>query len=498
MPQKLKYNTVPDDVIKATEKRFRDFQRKFGSPLEKTRSELIAQNKRSKIQDRLEQEGVAPKLAKEASRAASANRSLDQESMSGATISDKKAFERILDSNDLVDVRFLLNGAALSASVGRINFGGRGFATGFLVGPGVIMTNHHVFERAADTHGAQIEFGFREIEHGGSLSTPTKFRFDTGELFFADEDLDVAIVAIGSRTSGNISLDELPVLSLVPDPDFVLAGDRLNIVQHPAGEPKQVALRDNTVLAVPDESFIHYRSDTKRGSSGSPVLNDEWQLVGLHHSGVPLKDDHGNWLDIFGNVATVNTPNHQIAWIANEGIQSSALVKLFHDTNFRGSERRLVDGVLEQSELAESFDGSAHRIFSGKSNRDPEERNDSNSEDNTPRFEQDHTTIRVNVPLEISVKVGAPLNVAIADSDSDAPVSVDRLHERFGIDRDYSNRNGYDDGFLDRTLEMPALTEDQMARAAVNREPIDGDLPYVLRFHNFSVVMNGQRRLAYF
>ena len=30
---------------------------------------------------------------------------------------------------------------------------------------------------------------------------------------------------------------------------------------------------------------IHYRTATEGGSSGSPVFNSSWDLVGLHHSG---------------------------------------------------------------------------------------------------------------------------------------------------------------------------------------------------------------------
>ena len=494
MPQDFEHSLIPNNIIDATEKRFRDIQRKFDSPLEKSRGELLAQNRRSTIRDRLEHAGVDPKLAKEASQAASSNRSLDRESISRATIPETRALERILNGNDLVDVRFLLNGASRVASVGRINFSGRGFATGFLVGPGVVMTNHHVFGSAAETRGVQIEFGYRELDHDGGLSTPTKFEFDPGQLFFADRDLDVAIVAIGSRTSGTINLDEIPVMRLVAEPGVVITGERLNVVQHPAGEPKQVALRDNTLIAILDETFLHYRADTKRGSSGSPVLNDEWRLVGLHHSGVPDKDDNGNWLDIFGNVATNATPDHQIAWIANEAIQSSALVDLLNQTRFRGSERRLVDGVLRESDSDES---AADFNPSDSHTKTDRYAADQPAGDGTLRVAQSNGTVRVNIPLEITVRIGESDDSDLARRVRDEE-SIDRLLERFGIDRDYSNRNGYDTGFLGHTLLLPGLTEDQVSNAAVNREPIDGDLPYVLRFHNFSVVMNGQRRLAYF
>ena len=67
------------------------------------------------------------------------------------------------------------------------------------------------------------------------------------------------------------------------------------IIQHPSGERKQLALRENQVVDVLD-NFLHYRTDTSPGSSGSPVFNDQWEIVALHHSGVPKKDAQGRIL----------------------------------------------------------------------------------------------------------------------------------------------------------------------------------------------------------
>ena len=39
-----------------------------------------------------------------------------------------------------------------------------------------------------------------------------------------------------------------------------------------------------------DERFLVYQSDTAPGSSGSPIFNDSWQIVGVHHAGRPKKD----------------------------------------------------------------------------------------------------------------------------------------------------------------------------------------------------------------
>lgn len=71
-----------------------------------------------------------------------------------------------------------------------------------------------------------------------------------------------------------------------------VVGDCLSIIQHPGGELKQLALRENELVDVL-EFHLHYLTDTGRGSSGSPVFNDQWEVVALHHSGVP-KRENGN------------------------------------------------------------------------------------------------------------------------------------------------------------------------------------------------------------
>jgi V8-like Glu-specific endopeptidase len=30
---------------------------------------------------------------------------------------------------------------------------------------------------------------------------------------------------------------------------------------------------------------VHYRAPTEGGSSGSPVFNDQWEVIALHHKG---------------------------------------------------------------------------------------------------------------------------------------------------------------------------------------------------------------------
>src|SRR6184192_3821727 len=68
------------------------------------------------------------------------------------------------------------------------------------------------------------------------------------------------------------------------------------------------------------------------------------------------------------------------------------------------------------------------------------------------------------------------------------------------IDPDYGDRKGYDPEFLGagaQAVPLPALPDDLAAQAATNTMAAS-DPRYVLPYHHFSVVLNSERRLAFF
>jgi endonuclease G len=132
--------------------------------------------------------------------------------------------------------------------------------------------------------------------------------------------------------------------------------DMINVIQHPLGREKEIVIRNNQVLDLRtgngsgDEAmgpFIHYEADTEKGSSGSPVLNDQWEVVALHHSGVPRRDAQGQILAKDGQRWVEGThPFEAIAWIANEGMRVSSLVAFLEKARVGPAERALLDRLL--------------------------------------------------------------------------------------------------------------------------------------------------------
>ncbi|KQR28018.1 endonuclease [Deinococcus sp. Leaf326] len=232
--------------------------------------------------------------------------------------------ERVLGANDLVGVAYLDLARAASRAVGRVvlrDARGRtvGYGTGWLCSSRLLLTNHHVLESAAAARSAAVQFGY-EIGSNGALQAGTELALDPDTLFLTSAELDYALVAVRGDTS---AYGWLPLLAAQGK---VLVGEALSIVQHPGGEPKQIALRENRLVdLLPD--FLHYETDTAPGSSGSPVFNDAWEVVALHHSGVPRRDAQGRVLRRDGQPVAPGDSDTLIDWVANEGVRVSRLVE---------------------------------------------------------------------------------------------------------------------------------------------------------------------------
>src|ERR1039457_3164372 len=93
------------------------------------------------------------------------------------------------------------------------------------------------------------------------------------------------------------------------EPTPILENEFVNIIQHPGGGPKQIALYHNTVAYV-GNGRVQYLTDTLPGSSGSPVFNSDWKVVALHHSGGMLRQ-----------------PGTKKAFYRNEGIDVAVLLR---------------------------------------------------------------------------------------------------------------------------------------------------------------------------
>lgn len=239
--------------------------------------------------------------------------------------------ERIIKTNELISSAFLIEGERTRKTVGRVVIRGssgtvRGFGTGSMVSPQLMMTNNHVLDSASTAANSTIQFDYVERFDGTAMDV-VEFTLDPDDFFETDETLDFTIVAVNVTGTEGESLTTRGWVPLIAESGKAVVGERVNIIQHPGGKPQQVALRQNRIIDVLD-NFLHYAADTHQGSSGSPVASDMWQTAALHHAGVPRRDGQGKILLVSGlpwdgSAETVN----QIDWKANEGTRISKVVE---------------------------------------------------------------------------------------------------------------------------------------------------------------------------
>ncbi|MEE1762576.1 endonuclease [Streptomyces sp. SP18BB07] len=268
--------------------------------------------------------------------------------------SDMLGLERLIGRNNLTPVAFLEKGALVARSVGRITLSGPGggHGTGFMVSPSLLLTNNHVVRSQEEARRSTVAFALQAGVDGRPL-VPAVFQLEPQRFFVTDRELDFTLVAVAERGGRGEALSSFGLLPLSEEQGKIVIGEFVNIIQHPAGEPKQVALRENQVVDILDR-FLHSTTDTLRGSSGAPVLNDQWEVVALHHSAVPKTDAEGRPLSVDGTLWTPEMGEERVAWVANEGVRISRILRTLSTISLTGTAARLRDEVLTAGPTGES------------------------------------------------------------------------------------------------------------------------------------------------
>lgn len=191
--------------------------------------------------------------------------------------SPQQVQEKIIGENTLRDVRILELALEASRAVVHIRTADSQ-GSGFLVGDRLVMTNHHVIGSHPDAHASAFTFNYQLNRQGMPAPTQTTRALPNG-LFYTHPQLDVTIVEIETVPEG------VSPLTLVRR--RVSKDERLNIIQHPGGHYKKISMQNNFV-AFADGRTLQYLTATEPGSSGSPIFNNDFLVVGIHHSGGQL------------------------------------------------------------------------------------------------------------------------------------------------------------------------------------------------------------------
>ena len=159
--------------------------------------------------------------------------------------------------------------------------------TGFLVGGTYLLTNCHVIPDKKVAKQCVAQFNYVEDDQGYT-KTSVDYEFDSETLFIPELALDYTIVQLKTSLFTQQPGYKYGWIQLVEDDENILPGDGIFVIHHPKGKPKKIDLSNNEVIANGlYKNFLRYQADTDYGSSGSPIFNNKWELVALHHAVVP-------------------------------------------------------------------------------------------------------------------------------------------------------------------------------------------------------------------
>lgn len=197
--------------------------------------------------------------------------------------------QKVFGADRFQSLDWYRRGLARCAAVARIGREtSKGVGTGFLVlGSSLhaslgaelyLLTNAHVISESPEVPIAMVPEEAVVTFEG--LEGAQGERWKVRDVVYSSPigEYDATLVRLDRPVPG---VEPYPVASRLPP----LTGEaRVYVVGHPLGGGLSFSLQDNLLLDW-DDRRVHYRTPTEPGSSGSPVFNDQWELIALHHAG---------------------------------------------------------------------------------------------------------------------------------------------------------------------------------------------------------------------
>ena len=414
------------------------------------------------------------------------------------------AYERAIGKNDSVYSNFVELIGNAKQKVGRIAIkrGNRniGFATGFMVAENLLLTNWHVFRTINEVADSEVQFLY-ELDTAGNPGTPVSFRLQSETFYYSNKELDYCFVAVhAADVTGKIKLADIGYIFL--DPGLGKLGsedeEKLNIIHHPDGDYKQLSIRKNLFVKITPTS-IWYETDTAPGSSGSPVFNDQWQVVALHHMGVGKKNVAGEYIDKDGKVIPkINgkIDASKVVWEANEGIRISVILKdLFSNI----IDKPIVNGL----KIKPGVKVNSPEIGPDTENKPSSKNNSTNSDmesnniPNNVNISFPATLVEKNGIVNITINQGGPVVTVKPSGKLPAASTTEELDlaeiKKLEEATDFSGCKGYQSRFLGTKFNIAIPQPKVELKKFIAK--INGTDSTVLKYYTYSTIFHSVRMM---
>lgn len=340
-------------------------------------------------------------------------------------------------TTDFVPIYYVEMARVSAQAVARVIDGKRRpLGTGVMVSPRLFMTNNHVIADAQNAASTSIQFNY-QLDIDDVPAAVTEFRLDPATFFWTSDEteLDVSLIAVGSRTAGAGKLAEFGWTALSSAKDKHAEGDHVTIIEHPDADYKQIALRENRVIGRGKKGItLYYAADTMHGSSGSPVFNDQFNLVALHHAGGGHND-------------TELEDGKPVPEDCNEGIRISAIVDALRARH-----------------------------------------------DQLPSRLRDLLAEALNPPATAT----PPAGTGAISGGAAGTGQLGVLERNDAPNPDYGNRSGYHPDFMSKAVAIPSIPTNLLTVCALPKGLKRSSANVVLRYHHFSLVIRADRRMPLF
>jgi len=176
---------------------------------------------------------------------------------------------------ELRNINYYQNLLSISKNICRIETE-ECYGTGFLIKNGWLLTTGYMLPNPNSLTNAEAQFNY-EHDNLGNIKQPHSYKLNEKSLI-SNSAVDFAFVKLKPNKNSpnikgyrNIEISEIPVK----------IDDVVSVIQHPEGRAKLI---DANALIVnnEDDNKILYNAITSIGSGGAPILNNSFELVGIH------------------------------------------------------------------------------------------------------------------------------------------------------------------------------------------------------------------------